>query len=68
MGHDVIAIGNHKLNTASFQTTAVDLSEAFDVTVCYGYMDVGLTHKQARKAALNLLNWEGLKRMTPFIF
>lgn len=39
MGHDVIAIGNHKLNTTSIITTAVDLSKALDVTVSYGYLD-----------------------------
>lgn len=38
MGHDVVAIGQHRLNTKSIDALAEDLSERCGVTVTYGYM------------------------------
>lgn len=62
MGHDVIAIGNHKLNTASFQTTAVDLSEAFDVTVCYGYMDDWIDPQTGKEGSFEFIELGRIKK------
>jgi hypothetical protein len=40
MGHGVTVLGQHRINTSTLETTASDLSEAFNATVQYGYMDI----------------------------
>ncbi len=39
MGHDVIPIGHHSLNTSSIQSLAEDLSNRFDAEIIFGYQD-----------------------------
>lgn len=39
MGHDICAIGNHKLNTTSMEGLAQDLSDRIDATVEFGYIE-----------------------------
>ncbi|HSH51566.1 MAG TPA: hypothetical protein VK982_07570 [Bacteroidales bacterium] len=39
MGHDIVGIGKHNLNTNSNEELALDLSKRFKVNVEYGYQD-----------------------------
>jgi len=39
MGHDIMAIANHQLNTKSLPLLAEDLSNRLQVNVQYGYRD-----------------------------
>ncbi|MFP4023994.1 MAG: hypothetical protein ACLFVR_05660 [Thiohalospira sp.] len=39
MGHDIVGIGKHNLNTNSLEALALDLSKRFKVNVEYGYQD-----------------------------
>ncbi len=42
MGHDVVHLGQHTLNTNSAEELAHDISERFGVSVVYGYQDAHL--------------------------
>ncbi len=37
MGHDIVPIGNHKLNTSSLEKLAEDLSNRININIKYGY-------------------------------
>jgi hypothetical protein len=50
MGHDVTVLGQHRINTSTLETTASDLSEAFNATVQYGYMDIWFDLKKPHRA------------------
>jgi hypothetical protein len=39
MGHDVIPIGQHRLDTSSIITIAQELADRFNATILYGYTD-----------------------------
>lgn len=39
MGHDVLAIANHAINTASIVTTAIDIANYLNTTIEFGHRD-----------------------------
>jgi hypothetical protein len=68
MGHDIIAIGNHKLNTTSLHTTAIDLSEAFDVSVSYGYADDWIDLETGKEGSFQFIELGRIERNNTLYF
>lgn len=57
-----MAIGQHKLNTTTMHTTAVDLAAAFDASIRYGYTDDWIDPETWKEASYEFIELGRIER------